>query len=166
MHSVKPQGSGGKEGFGEGPLGTKLHKSATAVKYPRPTRVKNKTSAPTQASIPPSPPKKNSPQNCAKPTLKKLGLAIATPPPTLPTPASISRRRRPPPRPTSSAAKHLKNKPTTFTNARTQLSSLSSDPPLRSRLSRSCARRRRGRRRITRRPSRRSRTWRSLRSTA
>jgi hypothetical protein len=42
--------------YGEGPLGTKLHKSATTIKYPRPTRVKNKTSAPTQAS--PSPPKK------------------------------------------------------------------------------------------------------------
>ena len=45
MHSVN-------QDFGEGPLGTKLHKSATAIKYPRPTRVKNKTSAPTQASAP------------------------------------------------------------------------------------------------------------------
>ena len=35
-------------GFGEGPLGTKLHQSATAVKYPKPTRVKNKTSAQVQ----------------------------------------------------------------------------------------------------------------------
>ena len=43
MHSVQ-------QDFGEGPLGTKLHKSATTIKYPRPTRVKNKTSAPTQAS--------------------------------------------------------------------------------------------------------------------
>jgi crooked neck len=34
--------------FGEGPLGTKLGQGATAVKYPRPTRVKNKTPAPTQ----------------------------------------------------------------------------------------------------------------------
>jgi len=31
------------------PLGTSLHASATAVSYPKPTRVKNKTAAPVQA---------------------------------------------------------------------------------------------------------------------
>ena len=40
--------------YGEGPLGTKLGQGATSVKYPRPTRVKNKTSAPTQ--VRPRPP--------------------------------------------------------------------------------------------------------------
>lgn len=44
-----PSGLTGAMGdFGEGPLGTKLGQGATAVKYPRPTRVKNKTPAPTQ----------------------------------------------------------------------------------------------------------------------
>ena len=42
--------------FGEGPLGTKLQKGSTNIKYPRPTRVKNKTSAPTQARTPPTHP--------------------------------------------------------------------------------------------------------------
>ena len=31
------------------PLDTTLHRSATAVHYPKPTRVKNKTAAPVQA---------------------------------------------------------------------------------------------------------------------
>ena len=57
-------------GVGEGPLGTKLHSSATKVSYPRPTRVKNKAPAPTQVR--------------------------ATPPdrPTAPSPDSPSRSRR------------------------------------------------------------------------
>ena len=40
-------------GVGEGPLGTKLHSSATKVSYPRPTRVKNKAPAPTQVRATP-----------------------------------------------------------------------------------------------------------------
>ena len=41
-------------GVGEGPLGTKLHSSATKVSYPRPTRVKNKAPAPTQVRATPT----------------------------------------------------------------------------------------------------------------
>jgi hypothetical protein len=44
--------------FGEGPLGTKLGQGATAVKYPKAARVKNKTTAPTQVRAAPRRPSK------------------------------------------------------------------------------------------------------------
>ena len=115
--------------FGEGPLGTKLGQGATAVKYPRPTRVKNKTPAPTQVR----------PRAAARRAFSSRLVEISPPSSARVFPASES-----------------------FLPLST-LADLSSSPPPpfsrhlavrvhRSPRSRSCARRRSTRRRISRRP--------------